>query len=513
MMKNFKIHFSNFKTKYNQSKHFSKMNVVYLALGSNLGKRFNNFQTCTKLIEEKGVGRVLKTSQIYESPCINENNQIVEEENKFINAVIKIETSLTPLDLLKACKEIEIYYKRKPKIKYYEEREIDIDIISYNDEVIDITDYESNLCLKIPHPKVFERIFVLKPMLEIDLNVKIYDMVSKEMKPVKNILKNLMNKIGDSTVHNFNPDYVNCYDKLSYIYKVFFMNSANRNTEKYFDVSRKTLLMATVNCTPDSFSIAWLKGESKPYDKIIEYILQFKDEIDIIDIGGESTRPGSYIVEENEEFNRILPLIEKIKSNDALKDIPISIDTRKSSVAKKCVNLGVDIINDVSAAQFDPEIANVVCEYNLKYICMHSRANPDIMQNEKFLKYNNITDDICNELESRINDINNKRGNNTKILDWNVIIDPGLGFSKTSENNFSVLKNLEEIKQKFPNLILIGHSKKKFIRDFLKVDKDHTLPGDIAVSCLAISKGANIIRIHDVENISKAIKISDKIVK
>jgi len=513
MMKNFKINFTPFKIKYNHSKSFSKMNVVYLALGSNLGKRFNNFQTCTKLIEEKGVGRVLKTSQIYESPCMNEYNKIVEEENKFINAVIKIETSFTPLDLLKACKEIEIYYKRKPKIKYYEEREIDIDIITYNNEIIDITDYESNLYLKIPHPKVFDRLFVLKPMLDIDINVKIYDVVSKEIKPVKNILKDLLNKMGDSTLHNFNPDNVNCYDKLSYMYKVFFMNSSDGDSEKYFDVSKKTLLMATINCTPDSFSIAWLKGENKPYEKIIEYLLQFKDEIGIIDIGGESTRPGSHSVEENEELKRILPLIEKIKSNEALKKIPISIDTRKSFIAKKCVQLGVDIINDVSTAQFDPEIANIVCDYNLKYICMHSRANPDIMQNEKFLKYGNITEDICAELKSRITDINNKRGNNSKILDWNVIIDPGLGFSKTSENNFEVLKNLEKIKQKFPNLILIGHSKKKFIRDFLKVDKDNTLPGDIAISCLAISKGANIIRIHDVENISKAIKISDKIVK
>ena len=509
-MKN--IFSKNLKKTLLNRKCFSNKNIAFIALGSNLGKRFENFLRCSKLIEEKAFGKILKTSQIYESPCMNENYEIMEKENKFINAVIKFETSLKPLDLLKACKEIEFHFKRKPKTNYYEQREIDIDILTYNNDSIDLKDTESNLTLNIPHPRLYERLFVLKPLLDIDINLKIIDSRTQKLISVKTILNNLINQKYFREVVNFIPDNVNFYDKLSMMNKVFFLNSS-RQTEKYFDVSKKTLLMATINCTPDSFSIGWMK-EINHLDKIIEYLVKNIEKIDIVDIGGESTRPGAMCIEPLEELNRIYPLIEKIKANETLKDVPISIDTRKSLVAKEVVKLGVDIINDVSACRYDPEMIDVISDNNLPYICMHSRATPDKMLNKEFLSYSHdVMKEVNKELEDSINEIKIKRDKKSNILDWNVIVDPGLGFSKNTEHNFELIRNLNEMKQNFSNIILIGHSKKKFIREILNVDVNKTLPGDIVVANTAISKGANIIRVHDVENIGLAVKISDKIYK
>ena len=145
---------------------------------------------------------------------------------------------------------------------------------------------------------------------------------------------------------------------------------------------------------------------------------------------------------------------------------------------------------------------------------MHSRAPPEKMMQSEFLKYKDVLNELNLELEDRINKIKNySEERNKPFLDWNIIIDPGLGFSKSTEHNLHIVKNLDKIKSYFPNVFLLGHSKKKFIQEILYVKADDTVIGNIVVSSLGIQKGANIIRVHNYEEIKQTIKISDALFK
>lgn len=477
--------------------YYKSFNSVYLGLGSNLGRRFTNIQTSVKLIEEK-IGRVMRTSQIYDSPCTDEQNKIVGEEQHFLNSVVKVYTSLTPKEVLLQCKEIEKIFKRKPKVKYYEAREMDIDILLYNSEVID--EHVEGKSLHIPHMGLINRLFVLKPLLDIDRDLTIFNKTRNQEEKVITVIKRLL--FEHFNIH-LTDDEIIKGDKLAYLSKT--LNISTGKEDRTFHLGSKTLLMAIINCSPDSFS----KGE-EDYDKIIDKLVLNKDKFDIVDIGGESTRPGADEVHHEVELQRVAPMIQRIRSHPHLEDSVISVDTRKSYVARKCLEMGANIINDVSGGKFDPEILKVVSEFNVPYVCMHSRTTPDKMMNRTFLHYSsNPVDEISQELLHTIMNIRNSH----KICDWNIIIDPGIGFSKNLETNLEVIRKLSQFKWNFANPLLLGHSRKKFIQRILDVDVDHTLPGDIAITNSAIRSGCNIIRVHDIPGISSAIKMSDALFK
>ena len=286
-------------------KNFSYKNIAYLALGSNLGNRTVNLNKAITLLKE--FCEIEKTSQIYQSPCINDDGLIEEKEKIFLNAVVKVNTSLDPDHLLEKCKIIERTLGRKPKTKNFEAREIDIDIITYNNENIN----KENLI--IPHKEMLNRLFVLKPILDIDPNFSIIDRNTGKEFVIKNIIHNITDL--------FNSNYKD--DRVCYLGKSLCINVGDR--EVIFDLSKRTLSMGIINCTPDSFS----GGMDKSYEQILEYIRANKDNIDIIDIGGESTRPGAKPVDQYIEFERIANLIELIRNDEELKYKPISIDTRK----------------------------------------------------------------------------------------------------------------------------------------------------------------------------------------
>jgi dihydroneopterin aldolase/2-amino-4-hydroxy-6-hydroxymethyldihydropteridine diphosphokinase/dihydropteroate synthase len=493
---------------YFSFKNFSSFqNVAYLALGSNLGNRIGNINKSCKILTELKIGKIQKTSQIYESPCLDENNSIVLEENKFLNSVIKIETSLSPMDLLLKIKEVENIFKRKPKKNYYEEREIDIDILLYNDDII-MTENE-NLKLQIPHPRLKDRLFVLKPILDIDPDMKI------QKKDVKVMLKELLNNLNKN--NKIDVEKINFYDEIDYLHKTLNF-VINENQEVTFDLAKKSLLMGIVNCTPDSFSGGQLKSNTKDdYFRILEKLIENKDNLDIIDIGGESTRPGADLIDSKEEVHRLIPLIQLIRSNSSLKNKIISVDTRKAMVAKECLKLGANIINDVSGGMYDENMSDVISNFNCKYVLMHSRANPNIMMNSEFLKYSsdieNTVKVISKELIDRLNSFKNLNFQKRNILDWDILLDPGLGFSKTLEQNFNIIKNLDFLKKRFPNTLLLGHSRKKFIQKTLSKEAHQTFVGDIVISAIGISKGANILRVHDYDLQKDTLTMSDTIFK
>jgi len=262
---------------------------------------------------------------------------------------------------------------------------------------------------------------------------------------------------------------------------------------KQLSLSRP-LVMGILNRTPDSFSDG---GHFDSIDKALERVLQMEASgADIIDIGGESSRPGAEPVALETELQRVIPLISAIRKTN---NIPISIDTCKSDVAKQAIDAGADIVNDITALRFSPDMAKVVSETKVSVILM--LGNPQNMQSDP--TYNSVNDEIISFFSERISFAQSKKIDKSKL-----ILDPGIGFGKRLSDNIKILSELEQFKQ-FNLPLLIGTSRKSFI-DMLHPSSnkaDSRIGGSIASAVCAVANGANIVRVHDVSETVEALKV------
>lgn len=259
-----------------------------------------------------------------------------------------------------------------------------------------------------------------------------------------------------------------------------------------FDYGKRTYIMGILNVTPDSFSDG---GNFNKIDIAIKHAKEMvEDGADIIDIGGESTRPGHKYVEEDEEIKRVIPVIRELKKEI---NVPISVDTYKASVANEALKLGVEMINDVWGLKRDKDMANTISKYDA-YVC--------IMHNQDGTNYDkDIMESIKDSLKESI-DIAIKSG----IKNEKIILDPGIGFGKTFEQNLEVLRRLNELNDLgYP--ILLGTSRKSVIGNVLNVEPNERLEGTIATTVLGIRDGVDIVRVHDVKENLKAAKMADAI--
>jgi len=259
--------------------------------------------------------------------------------------------------------------------------------------------------------------------------------------------------------------------------------------------SINTIVMGVLNVTPDSFSDG---GEFVNVEKAVSHALQMvSDGADIIDIGGESSKPRSVAISIEEEIERVLPVVvDLVKKSNVI----ISVDTYKPEVAKKCLEVGVNIINDITGLK-NPEMRNVIAEYDATAVIMHMQKVPKNMQENP--QYENVVEEIISFFKERIKLA--KEDGITKI-----ILDPGIGFGKTLEHNLEIIKNLE----KFTKLgcpVLIGVSRKSFIGEITNCTVNERLSGTIAVNSIAINSGVKIIRVHDVKQCKKASLVIDEV--
>jgi len=254
-------------------------------------------------------------------------------------------------------------------------------------------------------------------------------------------------------------------------------------------IHEETIVMGIVNITPDSFSDG---GKYNNVEAAVSHAKKLVAEgAKIIDIGGESTRPGFIKVEVEDEIKRVVPIIEALSAEI---NVPISIDTYKSEVAEAAVKAGASIINDVWGAKYDPKIADVAAKYQVPIILMHNRNDRN---------YYDLMSDIVLDLAESIQ-IAKKAG----VSDDLIILDPGIGFAKTPEQNLQVMNALEQIKAlNYP--LLLGTSKKSFIGEVLGLEVNERLEGTGATVCLGISKGCEIVRVHDVSQILRMTKMMD----
>ena len=262
---------------------------------------------------------------------------------------------------------------------------------------------------------------------------------------------------------------------------------------------RETLVMGIVNVTPDSFSDG---GKFFSPEVAISHASKLiMQGADIIDIGGESTRPGAKLVSESEELKRVIPVIEKIRIDNPT--ILISIDTTKASVAKHAVEAGADIINDVSGLSFDNNMAGIVESLNVPVVIMHMKGNPQNMQLNP--KYKDIVNEIIDFFKIKIK-IAIQSGINRSM----IILDPGIGFGKTVDHNFELLSRLNEFNVlELP--IMIGPSRKSFIGITLDLPPEDRVEGTAAAVSAGIMNGASIVRVHDVKSMKRVVKIIEKI--
>jgi dihydropteroate synthase len=262
----------------------------------------------------------------------------------------------------------------------------------------------------------------------------------------------------------------------------------------------KVLVMGILNITPDSFFDGGIYYEKeRAIDRVYELAAQGAD---IIDIGGESTRPGAEEVSEAEELRRVIPVIETVAGKIGK---PISIDTMKPAVAKAALEAGAVIVNDVAANRDDPLMWEIAAAKNAAYVIMHMKGTPKTMQINPV--YDNVVAEVGKFFEERIQKVK-KSG-----LDENsIILDPGIGFGKTVEHNLSLLRNLF-IYTKFGFPVLIGVSRKSFIGKILNLDVKDRLIGSVACELLAWLNGASIVRTHNVTETLQAIKMVDAIIR
>ena len=262
---------------------------------------------------------------------------------------------------------------------------------------------------------------------------------------------------------------------------------------------RETLVMGIVNVTPDSFSDG---GKFFSPEVAISHASKLITQgADIIDIGGESTRPGAEQVSESEELKRVIPVIEKIRTDNPT--ILISIDTTKASVAKHAVEAGANIINDVSGLSFDNNMIGIVESFNIPVVIMHMKGNPQNMQLNP--EYKDIVNEILDFFKMKIK-IAIQSGINRSM----IILDPGIGFGKTVEHNFELLSRLNEFNVlELP--IMIGPSRKSFIGITLDLPPEDRVEGTAAAVSAGVMNGASIVRVHDVKSMKRVVRIIEKV--
>lgn len=258
-----------------------------------------------------------------------------------------------------------------------------------------------------------------------------------------------------------------------------------------FDTANRTYIMGILNVTPDSFSDG---GKYNQLDAALRHTEEMiRDGADIIDIGGESTRPGHTVITEEEEISRVTPVIEAVKNRF---DTPVSIDTYKGGVAEAALQAGADLVNDIWGFKHDQKVAELTAKYNAACCLMHNRHEA---------VYENFLEDMVKDMEECV-----RIAKNAGVADNKIILDPGVGFGKTYENNLEAIHHVEVLHQLgFP--ILLGTSRKSVIGLTLDLPSDQRVEGTVATSVIGVMKGCAFVRVHDIKENYRAIRMTEAI--
>lgn len=448
------------------------MTHAYLGLGSNLGDRKQYLLHAIHALDRHAQIRVGKISSVYETEPWG-----VEEQPQFLNIAAAIATDLSPVALLSVVKKIERELGRERTIRWGP-RIIDIDILSYGDTVAELRDEESGRELSIPHPGLEQRDFVLVPLAEIAPDF----VHPTHQTPIQEML--------------------NALDAVTLMCRLPLP----------LEWGWRTYVMGILNVTPDSFSGDGLLNRETWMEQAVAQGQQFvADGADILDVGGESTRPGSTPISAEEERNRVVPAIRALRETI---NVPISVDTYRASVASAALEAGANWVNDVWGLRMDPQMAPLLAEAGCPAVLMHNRSRPkDVRQEERLggryvgIEYDDLLEDIRRELMESV-----ELARDAGMQKENIILDPGIGFGKTVSQNLRLIDELHQLKALgFP--LLLGSSRKSFIGYTLDLPPEERVEGTAATVAIGIDRGADIVRVHDVRALSRVARMTDQIVR
>ncbi|KAL3797741.1 hypothetical protein HJC23_000286 [Cyclotella cryptica] len=479
---------------------------AYLGVGSNLGNQFENIVNALSQLQSSGDVRLLRTSFLRKTAPM-----YVTDQPDFLNGAVEVETMLTPLQLLHALKNVEGNLGRdlSGNATRFGPRPVDLDILLFDgfevqnqDGTAADTISDNNLLpsaltmqtdeLEIPHPRMAEREFVLAPLNDMDSEI-VHPLLNKTL---WDLLSSLRCK---SSIGYKRQDV----EKAT---RVLPLPHGGRML-----VFNETIIMGILNVTPDSFSDGGKFSDSVESAALQAMQLE-KDGARIIDVGGESTRPGAEEVSVDEELRRVLPVIARIREGS---DVAISIDTRHSRVAKAAIEAGADIVNDVSGGTHDPNMLSCVASMGVPIILMHMRGNPKTMQAmTNYSENNGVVAGVAHELMER-----SAAAEAAGIHRWLQVLDPGIGFAKTTDGNLSLLKGADALRKTCDDLpFLFGPSRKGFIGKITDEDDPNERDFGTIAACLAAlhsnrddKDSCTILRVHNVKALKQAILVFDAI--
>jgi dihydropteroate synthase/2-amino-4-hydroxy-6-hydroxymethyldihydropteridine diphosphokinase len=440
--------------------------MVYLALGTNLGDRAANLYAALDAL--RTFATVEETAFLYETPPA-----YVVDQPAFLNTACRIRTALSPTELLRALKVIETQLGRQPSIRFGP-RIIDLDILFYDDLVLAADD------LAIPHSRLAERSFVLEPLCDLDPDLRHPQLDTS--------VRMLWQRLDSDRLPRVMP-----------------------TADRLWRWGAKTYVMGIINVTPDSFSGDGLAAGTDPVDRAVEQARRFAAEgADILDVGGYSTRPNHEDVPIDEEIRRIVPVIRALR--EAV-DLPISADTFRTPVAAAALEAGAHWINDVWGLRLFPDLADLAVRHRAPLVMMHNRFQPLPAYRHRLAEtqgsvYADLIGEIRQELSESL-EIARRAG----LPRWLRILDPGVGFGKTLAQHTQLIDQLGLLKaDKYP--LLFGASRKSFIGKILgDLPADQRLEGTLAVNVLAVDRGADIVRVHDVEATVRAVRVADAVTR
>lgn len=504
--------------------------TAYIAFGSNEGDSLQNISKAIALMKHYQL-KVLSTSSLYISKPMYFNDQ-----RHFYNGIAKIcFQKLAPQELLVILKKIEYHHLKRIKEFDNGPRSIDLDIVLYDDKVIETED------LVIPHKSLLERDFVLQPLCELVKTDVIHPRTGECLH--KHLAELMKSKIDNEDLQG-----------LSRIIPMpRLQESKNPLIYNTYNYKTKTCIMGILNITPDSFS-----DGKENFDDVADILKTAKSLVEqgasILDIGGVSTRPHSYPPTVEEELRRVTSVVKAIRlsSDPQLAEVIISIDTYRAQVAEQCLQSGADIINDISMGQYDEAIFDVVAKYGCPYIVNHVRGTPADMN--IFNTYNANQDPSLTEYMAPTRADGAASLNNSKEKDliygisrelaililkafhrgvkkWQIILDPGVGFSKNIHQNLSIIRNASFFKHyalqkndlpnneckylSFATLpMLIGTSRKGFLGKLCGEPVPSERKLSSAASLVAcVQQDVDIARVHDVKESNKALAVADALYK
>ncbi|WEL38348.1 dihydropteroate synthase [Encephalitozoon hellem] len=464
-----------------EAKGGEDLRTAYICVGSNMGDKVGNIHSGLKLLKECGV-EIVDTSFLYLSGYQGDGEV---SDREFVNAGVKIRTLHSASSLLRVVKGIEERVGRM-KARGTDDRKIDLDIVFYEDLVVDSRD------LVIPHPRLHLREWVLRPLADIDP----FFMDPLWKMSVRCLLEGCLRKIDLRASVGLDVERM----PFVGVERVMWLGS---KLYRWGSLG-STLVMGILNVTPDSFSDGGcylsLCDARKRFIEMVE------QGADIVDIGGVSTRPGAASVDVEEEYSRVIPVLEDVRKID--KDAIISIDTTSARIARECLRRGANLINTTLHADGMAEMYEVVADLSVPIVLMHSRGTPRTMGS---LVSSARGQSLLEEVSKETNDIL-MEARRSGVYRWNIILDPGIGFAKTPMQSVEVMSGYHRHHPFSSYPCLVGHSRKSFIEKVgLSVPGDcvhpATLWGTLGGTSMLCRSKTFIVRVHDVPENASIVKL------